>query len=97
VCICGAGGSSMGIPDRGKETADARNSADSDNVGVNDIFPRTSIVMGHIGLGQQIVVDVNFVETICHQISCPACKHGSDCMLFLILLLRILNIHGNVK
>lgn len=69
------------------------NSADSDNVGVNDVLPRTSVVMGHVGLVKQIVVEVSFVGAICRRIPCPACKHGSDCMLFLILLLRILNIH----
>lgn len=40
------------------------------------------------GLIQQIVVDINFVETTCHRITRPACKQGSDCTLFLILLLR---------
>lgn len=69
------------------------NSADSDNVGVNDVLSRTSVLMGHVGLVEQIVVEVSFVGAICHQTPCPACKHGSDCMLFLILLLRILNIH----
>lgn len=44
------------------------NSADSDNVGLNDVFPRTSIVMSCIGFVQQTVVKVNFVQTICHQL-----------------------------
>lgn len=50
--------------------------------------------MGYTGLIQRIVVDINFLETTCHQITYFACKHGSDCMFFL-LLLRILNIIHN--
>lgn len=53
--------------------------------------------MGCIGLTQQMVVEIGFAETIRHRITYSACTRGRGCMLFLILLLRILSITYNLN